>query len=193
MNSTDGQTQCWSSQSKEHSTTLRDRQRDRQTDRQTDRQQTDRQTTDRQTQSKEHSRQLCDRQTDRWMDKDEHLRRFSPEILLCLTAVPALLVGSWSPGPCVVTSVLVHWTGLQCDAGSGSLPRRDTAQRVMPTQPQCHGTDSCQHTHHYKLLEVHWISASVSAPNVDKWVLPADIRFRLKAVSALSVSAGCSW
>ena len=51
------------------------------------------------------------------------------------------------------------------------------------------------------VLEVDRISASVSvsAPNVDKWPLSADIRFRPKAESsritfgALSVSAGCSW
>ena len=49
------------------------------------------------------------------------------------------------------------------------------------------------------LLEVNQIlaSISVSAPNVDKWALSADILFRPKAVvsqfGALSISAGCSW
>jgi len=37
------------------------------------------------------------------------------------------------------------------------------------------------------LLEVHRISASVSAPNVDKWALLVDIRFRPKAVVPHSV------
>ena len=37
------------------------------------------------------------------------------------------------------------------------------------------------------LLEVDRISASVSAPNVDKWALSADIRFRPKAVVPHSV------
>jgi len=36
-------------------------------------------------------------------------------------------------------------------------------------------------------LEVHRISASVSAPNVDKWALSADIQFRPKAVVPHSV------
>ena len=37
------------------------------------------------------------------------------------------------------------------------------------------------------MIEVNRISASVSAPNVDKWALSADIRFRPKAVVPHSV------
>ena len=36
-------------------------------------------------------------------------------------------------------------------------------------------------------VEVDRISASVSAPNIDKWALSADIRFRVKAVVSHSV------
>jgi len=50
---------------------------------------------------------------------------------------------------------------------------------------------SCSRRSHYDIakcvLEVDQISVSVSAPNVDKWALSADIRFRPKAVVPHSV------
>ena len=43
------------------------------------------------------------------------------------------------------------------------------------------------HYFHRQRVEVDRISASISAPNVDKWALSVDIRFRPKAVVSYSV------